>query len=99
METMAVGMLAGIALIFSACCVYAKRFLYGLIGSVIAAVLTVQTGYSWKSMLLDSGKDTALLGFDRYPAALIILAVLALSAAILAAGSIVGIVRRCNRKT
>ena len=99
METMAVGMLAGIVLILAACCVYAKRLLCGLIGSVIAALLTVQTGYCWKSMLLNSGKDTTLLGFDRYPAALILLAVLLLAAALVAAVSIVGIVGRHSRKT
>ena len=99
METMAVGMLAGIVLILAACCVYAKRLLCGLIGSGIAALLTVQTGYCWKSMLLNSGKDTTLLGFDRYPAALILLSVLLLAAALIAAVSIVGIVRRHSRKT
>ncbi len=99
METMVVGMLAGIVLILSACCVYAKRPLCGLIGSVIAALLTVQTGYCWKSMLLNSGKDTTLLGFDRYPAALILLAVLLLAAALITTVSIVGIVRRRSRKT
>ena len=99
MEMMATGMLAGIALILAACCVYAKRPLCGLIGSVMTAVLTIQTGYYWKSMLLNSGKDTTLLGFDRYPAALILLAVLLLAAALIAAVSIVGIVRRHSRKT
>ena len=99
METMAVGMLAGIVLILAACCVYAKRLLCGLIGSGIAALLTVQTGYCWKSMLLNSGKDTTLLGFDRYPAALILLAVLMLAAALIAVVSVVGIVRRCSCKT
>ncbi len=99
METMAVGMLAGIALILAAYCVYAKRPLCGLVGSVMTAVLTIQTGYCWKSMLLNSGKDTTLLGFDRYPAALILLAVLLLAAALIAAVSVVGIVRRCSRKT
>ena len=99
METMAVGMLAGIALILSACCVYAKRPLGGLIGSVTTVVLTVQTGYGWKSMLLNSGKDTTLLGFDRYPVALILLAVLLLAAALIAVVSVVGIVRRRSCKT
>ena len=99
METMATGMLAGIVLILAACCVYAKRLLCGLIGSGIAALLTVQTGYYWKSMLLNSGKDTTLLGFGRYPAALILLAVLLLAAVLIAAISIIGIVRRHSRKT
>ena len=99
METMAVGMLAGIALILSACCVYAKRPLCGLIGSVMTAALTIQTGYCWKSMLLNSGKDTTLLGFARYPAALVLLALLLLAAVLIAAISIIGIVRRHSHKT
>ena len=99
METVAVGMLAGIVLILSVCCVYAKRLLCGLIGSGIAALLTVQTGYCWKSMLLNSGKDTTLLGFARYPAALILIAVLLLAAVLIAAISIGGIVRRRSYKT
>ena len=98
METMATGMLAGIALILAACCVYAKRPLCGLIGSVMTAVLTIQTGYCWKSMLLNSGKDTTLLGFGRYPAALVLLALL-LAAVLIAAISIIGIVRRHSHKT
>ena len=99
METMAAGMLAGIALILAACCVYAKRPLCGLIGSVMTAVLTIQTGYCWKSMLLNSGKDTTLLGFGRYPAALVLLVLLLLAAVLIAAISIIGIVRRHSRKT
>ena len=99
METMAVGMLAGIVLTLSACCVYAKRPLCGLIGSVMTAVLTIQTGYCWKSMLLNSGKDTTLLGFGRYPAALVLLALLLLAAVLIAAISIIGIVRRHSHKT
>ena len=98
METMATGMLAGIALILAVCCVYAKRPLCGLIGSVMTAVLTIQTGYCWKSMLLNSGKDTTLLGFGRYPAALVLLALL-LAAVLIAAISIIGIVRRHSHKT
>ena len=99
METMAVGMLAGIVLILAACCVYAKRLLCGLIGSVMTAALTIQTGYCWKSMLLNSGKDTTLLGFARYPAALVLLALLLLAAVLIAAISIIGIVRRHSHKT
>ena len=71
METMALGMFAVSVLILSGVCVYYKKPVIGFVSSIAAMALTCLTGYSWKLMLIDSGKDTTLLGFSRYPAALI----------------------------
>lgn len=50
-----------------------------LIFSCLALVLTGVTAYFWRSMLLASGKSVELLGFRQYPAALILLGLLALA--------------------
>ena len=50
-----------------------------LIFSCLALVLTGVTAYFWRSMLLSSGKSVELLGFRQYPAALILLGLLALA--------------------
>ncbi len=76
METMTLGILALTALLVSVCCLYCKKPVLSIACSALSAALTFGTGYSWQRMLTESGKDTALLGFNRYPAALIILAIL-----------------------
>ncbi len=48
-------------------------------------------------MLIESGKNVTLLGFNRYPATLIILSVLLLTAVILMIVSILGTVRKNKR--
>jgi len=83
METMAIGMLAVVILIVSACFLYCKKLIWSFVSSIIAMALTCVTGYNWKLMLISSGKNTTLLGFKHYPAALIILALLLLAALIL----------------
>lgn len=50
-----------------------------LIFSCLALVLTGVTAYFWRSMLLAGGKSVELLGFRQYPAALILLGLLALA--------------------
>ena len=94
METMAIGMFAIMVLIVSGCCLYYKKPFGSFVSNIVAMVLTCCTGYSWKLMLMNSGKDTTLLGFNRYPAALTILSILLLAAFILLIVSIIGIVRR-----
>ena len=94
METMALGMFAVSVLILSGVCVYYKKPVIGFVSSIAAMALTCLTGYSWKLMLIDSGKDTTLLGFSRYPAALIILCILLLLAAVSMTFSVILILRK-----
>ena len=98
METMALGFFALVFLIISICCMYYKKPIGGIVCSVATMALTYLTGHSWKEMLIGSGKNTTLLGFNRYPAALIILAMLFSAAFILMIVSIIGIVRQNKSK-
>ena len=77
METLVFGMLAFLALVSAGSCLYYNRPLAGLLTSFGAMVFLWLTGRSWLFMLIDSGKDTAFLGFHRYPAAPVTLLVLA----------------------
>ena len=99
METMALGMFAVSVLILSGICMYYKKPFIGFVSSIAAMALTCLTGYSWKLMLIDSGKDTTLLGFSRYPAALIILAALMLTAFIMMIVSGILILQRSKNKS
>jgi len=98
METMAIGMFSVGLLIVSGCCLYYKKSFLSFVSSIAAMVLTCWTGYSWKLMLINSGKDTTLLGFNRYPAAPIILAILLLIAFILMIVSIIWMARKNKNK-
>lgn len=98
METMSTGMFAVVVLIVSGCCLYYKKLFLGFISSIVAVALTYWTGYSWKLMLIGSGKDATLLGFNRYPAALIILAILLIAAFVFMIVSIIWMVRRSRSK-
>ena len=97
METMALGFLALAFLIISIYCLYYKKPVLGIVCSGAVMVLTYLTGCSWKELLMESGKDTALLGFVRYPAVPVILAVLFIAAFILMIVSVV-VIARWNKK-
>lgn len=98
METMALGSFAFMTLVISVCCLHYKKSIWGLVSSVTAIILTYLTGRSWRLMLTSSGKDTTLLGFNRYPAALMILSVLLLGAFALMIVSVVGIIKKNKSK-
>ena len=98
METMALGTLTVGILIISFCFLYYKKPFPGGISGIAAMCLSVCTGYQWKQMLAESGKNTALLGFERYPAAPVILGILAFSAAGSIVASVIWIVRKCQNK-
>ena len=98
METIALGLFTLTLLLISICCLYHKKPVWGMVCSVAAVVLAFLTGHSWKEMLTGSGKDSTLLGFHRYPAAPMILAILLLAACILMIVSIIGIVRQNKSK-
>ena len=85
-------------LIISVCCLLYKKPIWEIVSSVAAMALTYMTGCSWKEMLAESGKDTAWLGFNRYPAALSILAVLLLTAFVLMIVGIIGAARQHKNK-
>ena len=82
MKTMAFGLLAVAVLMISVFCLYSKKPVFGIGCGAAAIMLTCLTGHFWKEMLIESGKDTALLGWSRYPAAPMILAILLLTAVI-----------------
>ena len=56
--------------------------------------LTYLTAALWNDLLAESGKDTALLGWERYPAAVVILAALLFAAVILVIVNMAGIAKR-----
>ena len=97
METIALGMLALIFLIVAVCCLIYRKPLLGFASSIVTIMLTYLTGCSWKELLMDGGKDTALLGFRRYPAAPILLAILLIAAFVVLMVSIAWAARK-NRK-
>lgn len=94
METIALGMFAVVVLIMSVCSLYCKKPFLGFVSSIVTIAMTCWTGYSWRLMLIDSGKDTTLLGFNRYPAALIILCILLFLAVVSMIASVILIVRK-----
>ena len=94
METMAFGAFALTVLTVSALLIYNKKYLCGICGSIAAIILTSFSGLSWRKMLIDSGKDTALLGFRSYPAALVILMLLLVCAMIVLLVSLVKLARK-----
>ena len=81
MMTLALAMLAAAACMLSGCCLHYQKPFFGFLCSCAAMVLTCQTGYGWKQMLINSGKDTALLGFRRYPPVVMIMGLLFVLAA------------------
>ena len=95
---MVLGLLALTLLIGSVCCLFYKKSILSFAGSISAMVLTCLTGYHWREMLIDSGKDTALLGFYRYPAAVIILAIFATATSVTMILSIISIVQQNKSK-
>ena len=98
MAAMALGIFAAVVLISSVCCLCYKRPVLGFVSSVVTMILTYLTGCSWRDILIGSGKDASLLGFHRYPAAPVILAILLLTAFVVMIVSILWIVRRNKSK-
>lgn len=95
METMVLCMFAATALAVSVYFLCCKKPVWCFAGSIAVMVLTCLTGYRWKIMLINSGKDTALLGFHRYPAVPVILGILLAAACILL---IVSIALKCKKQ-
>jgi len=98
MAAMAAYILALILLTISVYCLYCKKAIPGIVCSTAAAVFTYFCGYFWKELLKVSGKDTALLGFNRYPAAVILIAVLGAAAAIVFTAGVIMIIKKSKKK-
>ncbi len=79
MEAMLFGLCLFFSDLISALLLAQKKPALSLIFSCLALALTGVTAYFWRSMLLASGKSVELLGFRQYPAALILLGLLALA--------------------
>ena len=94
METMSLGLIAFCVLLFSAWTIFNKKNFWGLCAGSAAIILTVLCGCSWRKMLEDSGKDTALLGYYSYPAASVILLILLLGATVMIAISATAMARK-----
>ena len=75
METILFGLLA-LTCVISALACLRRPPLLGLLLGLAAVAFVFLSGYNWRLALMDSGKDTAWLGFSRYPPAPVILAVL-----------------------
>ena len=95
MATILLGWMALMVLILCGCCLFGKKPLWALLCSIGTMVLTYFTAYTWKYLLIVSGKDTTLLGFHRYPTALVLLVVLTVFAI---AGMIISIIWMARRK-
>ena len=83
-----------------ACAIAAIVFTYGkvrilsvILGLATVAFITVSSHY-WVRALVESGKNTHLLGYERYPAILFIVAALVAAGLLCTVSGIVGLVRR-----
>ena len=98
MNTMTVGIIGLTVLIGSVCCLFQKKLVVSFLCSIGTLVLTYMTALSWQTLLSASGKDTAFLGFHRYPAAVFLLTAMLLAAFAVAVLSLVWLIRR-NQQT
>lgn len=98
METMSLGVIALTVVSASACCSYYKKYIWAIVCALSGAILTVLTGACWEKMLSESGKNTAWLGFQQYPAVLPVLSVLLIASFALVIVNITGAVIQHLRK-
>ena len=80
MTAMALGLFSLLCLCGSFYGLYCKKVFPSLCGSFCTLILTYLTALEWRTMLIDSGKDTAFLGFSRYPVVPIVLCALTVAA-------------------
>lgn len=94
MEAMALGFAAFVLLAISGVCRYCGKFVWGIICGAAAVPLTYLAAALWNDLLAESGKDTVLLGWERYPAAVVVLVALLFAAVILVIVNMAGVVKR-----
>lgn len=83
MTTMALGLFSLLCLCGSFYGLSFKKVIPSLCGSFCTLILTYLTAREWRTMLIDSGKDTAFLGFSRYPVVPIVLCALTAAALVI----------------
>ena len=94
MEAMVFGLCLFTSDLISLFLVMQKRMKLSLIFELLSLVLTGVVLFFWRQMLIQSGKDAALLGFHAYPAVLIIVGILALAALVCLVLALLGLGRR-----
>ena len=73
-ETIVFGMSAAFICAYTLCFIKKKPLLRAFWGVVTMVFITL-SAYNWRLALIDSGKDPAWLGFERYPASLILVVI------------------------
>ena len=73
-ETIIFGMSAAFICAYTLCFIKKKPLLRAFWGVVTMVFITL-SAYNWRLALIDSGKDPAWLGFERYPASLILVVI------------------------
>ena len=73
-ETIIFGMSAAFICAYTLCFIKKKPLLRAFWGVVTMVFITL-SAYNWRFALIDSGKDPAWLGFERYPASLILVVI------------------------
>lgn len=94
MDTMTFGILAFAVLSVSVFYIYCRKPVLAFVSSMLSVVLTIWTGFCWRTMLTESGKAAAWLGIQRYPAAIIMLVALLNAAFAVMTVSVIRIARR-----
>ena len=93
------------AMLSLACVIFAAVFKYGklhiLTGSAgLATIVSIAvSSHFWRLALIESGKNTRLLGYERYPAILYIVAALVAVGLFCTVAGIVGLVKEKRVKT
>ena len=72
------------------------KYVFSAAFGLISAVFTVLSAFSWRSALIESGKDTALLGFGSYPLAVILLFLIFAAALVCVILSLVNMIKAKN---
>ena len=73
-ETIIFGMSAAFICVYTMCFIKKKPLLRAFWG-VVTMVLIILSAYNWRLALIDSGKNPAWLGFERYPIPVILVVI------------------------
>ena len=93
-EALIFGSVALAFAIFAVTLLIGKRYTLSGISGIITVVFVCLSAYNWHLALGNSGKNQAWLGFGQYPAALIILTVLAAAGLLSAATGLTRIAKK-----
>ena len=73
-ETIIFGMSAAFICVYALCFIKNKPLLRAFWG-VVTMVMIILSAYNWRLALIDSGKNPAWLGFERYPIPVILVVI------------------------